>query len=136
MQTLTGNPRLAQERLSRVAIVLALSLASVVGGRSAEDEYEPLAKGMEWIMDLEVTSPQGDKTNGIYHRKIVDSVEHQGKTYFRSHTWLEEGRPFAMDYTKLVRKDADGYYSIDERDPKRFEKNTAKLPFEVGKKWA
>jgi hypothetical protein len=40
-----------------------------------------------------------------------------------------------MDYTKLVRKDAEGYYSVDERDPKRFEKRSVKFPFEVGKSW-
>src|SRR5260370_39513527 len=40
-----------------------------------------------------------------------------------------------MDYNKLVRKDAEGSYSIDERDTKRFEKKTANLPFAVGKQW-
>jgi hypothetical protein len=90
---------------------------------------------MEWIMDLQFTSKDGTVTNGIFHRKIGETVELNGKTYFRSHTWLEESRPFAMDYTKLVRKDAEGYYSIDERDPKRFEKRSAKFPFEVGKSW-
>jgi len=40
-----------------------------------------------------------------------------------------------MDYTKLVRRDAAGFYSIDERDPERVEKQGGKLPLEVGKKW-
>ena len=86
-------------------------------------------------MDLQVISPKGDTTNGVLHRKIGEAVQHGGKTYLRSHTWLEGGRPVPMDYTKLVRRDAAGFYSIDERDPKRVEKQGGKLPLEVGKKW-
>ena len=86
-------------------------------------------------MDLQVISPKGDTTNGVLHRKVGEAVQDGGKTYFRSHTWLEGGRPFPMDYTKLVRRDAAGFYSIDERDPKRVEKQGGKLPLEVGKKW-
>jgi hypothetical protein len=40
-----------------------------------------------------------------------------------------------MDYTKLVRRDAAGFYSIDERDPNHVEKQGGKLPLEVGKTW-
>jgi len=117
------------------AFTLTLFLANSQRSNAAEAEIEPLANGMEWIMDLQFTSKEGTITNGIFHRKIGKRVELNGKKYFRSHTWLEEGRPFAMDYTKLVRKDSEGYYSIDERDPNRFEKRSAKFPFEVGKSW-
>jgi len=86
-------------------------------------------------MDLKVISPKGDATNGVLHRQIGEAVPHGGKTYFRSHTWLEGSRPFPMDYTKLVRRDATGFYSIDERDPKRVEKQGGKLPLEIGKTW-
>jgi hypothetical protein len=120
--------------VSAIACAAVFFLPTLRAGE-ANDEYEPLGTGMEWIMDVQMTLPTGIKTNGVYHRKIGEKVEHNGKTYFRSHTWLEEGRPFTMDYTKLVRKDAEGYYSIDERDPKRFEKRSAKFPFEVGKAW-
>ena len=116
-------------------LAVALFLANSQHGNAAETEFEPLATGMEWIMDLQFISKDGTKTNGIFHRKIGETAELNGKTYFRSHTWLEEGKPFAMDYTKLVRKDSEGYYSIDERDPKRFEKRSVKFPFEVGKSW-
>ena len=102
---------------------------------SAADVYFPLASGMEWVYEFQVIAPKGDTTNGVLHRKIGEAVQHNGKTYFRSHTWLESGRPFPMDYTKLVRRDAAGFYSIDERDPKRVEKQGGKLPLEVGKKW-
>jgi hypothetical protein len=120
----------------RIACAVALTLLFVNSDLSnAAEEIEPLATGMEWIMDLQFTSKEGTITNGIFHRKIVEPVELNHKTYFRSHTWLEQGRPFAMDYTKLVRKDAEGYYSIDERDPKRFEKRSVQFPFKVGKSW-
>ena len=118
----------------RLAVALAV-LVTAAAGKAAEGEYFPLAEGMEWIMDLQVTSPKGEATNGVLHRKIGEAVQHNGKTYFRSHSWLEGGRPQAMDYTKLVRRDADGFYSIDERDPKRIEKQGGRLPLEVGKKW-
>jgi len=110
-------------------------LVSIASASSAEDVYFPLASGMEWIMDLKVVSAKGDITNGVMHRKIGEAVPYRGKTYFRSHTWLEAGRPFTMDYTKLVRRDDGGFYSIDERDPERVEKQGGKLPLEVGKTW-
>jgi hypothetical protein len=117
-----------------IAVQLACFVASAASTAAAEDVYFPLASGMEWIMDLEVISPKGDTTNGVLHRKVGEAVQHGGKSYFRSHTWLEGGRPFPMDYTKLVRRDAAGFYSIDERDPQRVEKQGGKLPLEVGKK--
>jgi hypothetical protein len=131
------SPRIGLLSFRRIAGILAVALflANSQHGNAAEAEFEPLATGMEWIMSLQFTSKEGTITNGIYHRKIGESVKHNGKTYFRSHTWLEESRPFVMDYTKLVRKDAEGYYSIDERDPRRFEKRSVKFPFEVGKSW-
>jgi hypothetical protein len=90
---------------------------------------------MEWIYNFQVISTNGQVGNGVLHRKIGESVQHQGKTYFRSHTWLEGEHPFHMDYTKLVRRDDAGFYSIDERDPNRVEKQGGHLPLEVGKKW-
>ena len=135
MQALSGNLSSPLIRAARVTSVLVSFVALIGSSRAAEDEYFPLASGMEWIMDLQVISPKGDTTNGVLHRKIGEAVQHGGKSYFRSHTWLEGGRPFPMDYTKLVRRDAAGFYSIDERDPKRVEKQGGKLPLEVGKKW-
>src|SRR5437016_5520230 len=130
-----GNLSLSIIRAARATSVLISLVAFIGTSRAAEEEYFPLASGMEWIMDLKVISPKGDTTNGVLHRKIGEAVQHGGKTYFRSHTWLEGGRPFPMDYTKLVRRDAAGFYSIDERDPKRVEKQGGKLPLEIGKTW-
>jgi hypothetical protein len=135
MRTCTGNISSSLLRAAGVVGVIVLLVAIVAKCRAVEDEYFPLASGMEWIMDLQVVSPNGDTTNGVLHRKIGEPVQHGGKTYFRSHTWLEGGRPFPTDYTKLVRRDAAGFYSIDERDPKRVEKQGGKVPLEVGKTW-
>jgi len=130
-----GNLSVSIIRTARVTSAI-MSLMVLIGtSRAAEDEYFPLVSGMESIMDLHVISPKGDTTNGVLHRKIGEAVQHGGKTYFRSHTWLEGGRPFPMDYTKLVRRDDAGFYSIDERDPKQVEKQGGKLPLEIGKTW-
>src|SRR4051812_513979 len=131
MRTFTGNVFSAGVRTVRLAVVIAAFVVIVASARADQGDYFPLASGMEWIMDLQVISPKGDKTNGVLHRKIGEAVEHNGKIYFRSHTWLEGGRPFPIDYTKLVRRDDAGFYSIDERDPKRVEKQGGKLPLEV-----
>ncbi len=116
-------------------ILLTCFLLAVAGAAHAEDIYFPLAGGMEWIYDFQVISTNGLTNNGVMHRKIGEAVQHAGKTYFRSHTWLEADRPFHMDYTKRVRRDDAGYYSIDERDPQLVEKQGGRLPLEVGKKW-
>jgi hypothetical protein len=100
-----GSPQL---RGLHYAVALAVFFACPDLVNGAQDEFEPLATGMEWIMDLQFTSKEGALTNGIFHRKIGETVQLNGKTYLRSHTWLEEAKPFAMDYTKLVRKDAEG----------------------------
>src|SRR5688572_8124332 len=91
------------------ASILLIALVTMVPTRAAaEDDYFPLASGMEWIMDFQIVSPNGDTTNGVLHRKFGEPVQHDGKTYLRSHTWLEAGRPVPMDHTKLVRRDAAG----------------------------
>ncbi len=122
-------------RAGGVATLFAVFIGITATSRGADDEYFPLAGGREWIMELQVIGPNGKETNGVLHRKIGEAVQHDGKTYFRSHTWLEDGRPFTMDYTKLVRRDDAGFYSIDERDPNRVEKQGGKLPLEVGMTW-
>src|SRR5258708_30669077 len=95
-----------------VATMIAMFALGISVSRAANDEYFPLASGNEWIMELHIISSNGDKSNGVLHRRIGEAVQHNGKTYFRSHTWLENSRPFAMDYTKLVRRDDAGFYSI------------------------
>src|SRR4051812_2968040 len=121
MSRSTGKTFSSGMRAGGVATMIALSIAISANSRGA-DEYFPLAGGREWILDLQIISPNGNETNGVLHRKIGEAVQYNGKTYFRSHTWLEDGHPFAMDYTKLARRDDAGFYSIDERDPKRVEK--------------
>jgi hypothetical protein len=101
MQTLT--PRLWFCRTVAAWIALLLT-GIVVSTTSAADVYFPLASGMEWIYGFQVIPLKGDTTNGVFHRKIGEAVQHNGKTYFRSHTWLEGGHLFPMDYTKLVRR--------------------------------
>jgi hypothetical protein len=86
------------------ACIAVLLTPIVVSSVSAADVYFPLASGMEWIYGFQEIPLKGDATNGVLHRKIGEAVQHNGKTYFRCHTWLEGGHPFAMDYTNLVRR--------------------------------
>jgi hypothetical protein len=114
---------------------LSLGFGAVVAPAWAAEEYLPLAKGMEWVMNLEATSPQGDKTNGVAHRRIERTIERDGKTYFRTHVWIEGGGFTGFAYTNLVRKSADGFYSIYESDPQLREQKEIVLPLKVGNKW-
>jgi hypothetical protein len=112
-----------------------LGFGAVVTPAWAAEEYLPLAKGMEWIMNLEATSPQGDKTNSLAHRRIEGLTERDGKTYFQTHVWIDGPGFSGFDYTKLVRKSDDGFYSIDVRDPQLREEKEIVLPLKVGNKW-
>src|SRR5689334_3522363 len=118
MRTFVCNCRACREGVRSVLLLAACLVVPAAIAGSAQEAYFPLAGGMEWIYGFQVISTNGQATNGVMHRKIGEAVQHNGKTYFRSHTWLEDDRPFHMDYTKLVRRDETGFYSIDERDPK------------------
>ena len=120
----------------RLPLLIGLaSLALTTVSRAADaDEYAPHHDGDEWIMDAVIVSPQGAITNATIHRKRSGTEERNGKTYARTRTWLEGG-PFAFDETKLTRKDATGFYSLDPKDPNAAEKVELLLPLKVGQTW-
>ncbi len=98
------------------------------------DSYLPLRTGAEWTMDLVMIGPNGQELKGTGKRKVGDAVQRDGKTWFPVRTWAE-GLPFKPDSSKLMRKDAKGFYSIDGRDPDGREQMEIALPLEVGQRW-
>lgn len=108
---------------------VALSL-QVWGG-----EYLPVALKAEWMMDVTFQAPDGTISKGTAQRKVEEIVEKDGKTYYRCRSMIEGGGYPRQEYTKLIRKDATGFHSIDERSAKPTEEIEVVLPLEVGKSW-
>ena len=119
--------------ISFSVLLLGVSLGSSAEV-PADDNYLPLSKGAEWTMDAELVSPEGGITKATAKRLVGDEVERNGKIYHRTHTWIE-GAPFKFEYSKLTRKDATGFYSIDEREENGTEQMEVKLPLKVGEQW-
>ena len=108
---------------------VALSLQALGG------EYLPVVLKAEWIMDVTFQAPDGTISKGTARRKTEEIVEKDGKIFYRSRSSIEGGGYPRQEYTKLVRKDATGFYSIDERSAKPIEEIEVVLPLEVGKSW-
>ncbi|HEY2342888.1 MAG TPA: hypothetical protein VGH90_07665 [Chthoniobacteraceae bacterium] len=100
-----------------------------------QSDYLPVKEGVEWIMDAVVTPSKGEAIQGTGHRKLTETVQRDGKAYLRSHTIFEaDGHP-SQEFSKLVRKDATGFYSIDEKDLNSTEQLEIPLPLVVGNTW-
>jgi hypothetical protein len=100
-------------RSLRLVLVAFIPAGQVVGAES--DDYLPVALNAEWVMDVTFQSPTGAISKGVARRKMEEIVVRDGKTYHRSRSTLEGGGFPGQDYTKLVRKDAMGFHSIDLR---------------------
>ncbi len=112
-----------------IAIVFAVSSFAAEPG-----DYLPLKVGHEWITDADLISPKGERSLATGKRKVEAKVERGGKTYFRTRTKLE-GAPTPMDFTKLVRKDSAGLYTIAEAIKDSKEQKEIVLPLKAGQKW-
>jgi hypothetical protein len=99
-----------------------------------QDDYCPLAEGMEWTMDAKITTPDGKVIDTTAHRKIDTKEEREGKTYYRMRTWVD-GVPELREFASLERKEDTGVHSIDLRNAKPNEVLSMVLPLAVGKKW-
>src|SRR5689334_7393485 len=106
---------------------LSLLISCSIAFGADPNEYLPLHEGDEWTMNADFISPAGEKTSAIGHRKIEGQSERDGKMYLKSRTWFENA-PFEMKYTKFLRKDETGFYSIDERDKVQREQVIVVLP--------
>jgi hypothetical protein len=100
----------------------------------AEAEYIPIAVGDEWTMAMNVVSPAGQSSDGLFRRRIESADAKDGKAYVRERTWTV-GLAKRTESTKLLRKDVNGVYSIDESVAGAVEQMEVVLPLKVGATW-
>lgn len=116
-------------------IALTASFALVSTLFSAEQsDYAPHAEGHEWVMDGEITYPNGEKKSVTGRRKVEGSVEYNGKTYLKSSTSLEGG-PERPPYVKPTRRHSTGLYSVEENVQDAKEEPEILFPLKEGLTW-
>jgi hypothetical protein len=121
--------RVHQRRSKR--FLLSTLMAAMCGFSAlAEEDYFPFAVGQEASWKATVTSAAGKSSQGIQHRKIENTVELDGKTYFRFRIWFE-GFTFGKELTMLNRKDEKAVYSLEDG----VEKVEVVLPVKAGASW-
>jgi hypothetical protein len=120
--------------MRRLLFSLVLMLCSVAVVRAERDLYNPLAVGMRWDVDVEVTIPGGQKTQGTVVREITGTKKVELYTYFVVETSFT-GLPNMKDFTMYRRKSAQGVYAISAIDKTQQENLEIALPLEVGQTW-
>ena len=120
--------------MRRFLLSLALVLGGLAAARAEQDLYNPLAVGLHWDVDVEVTTPGGKTVQGTATREITGTQKISLYTYFVVETKFT-GLPQMKDYTVYRRKSAHGVYSIYQGDPEKREILEAALPMTVGQAW-
>ncbi len=116
-------------------LFLAASLAVSIPTFAAEPkDYLPIQIGSEWTSTAAFVAPSGNKTTGTGQRKIAEKVELDGKTYYRTRTKLEGGASL-VEYSKLIRKDAAGLYSLPDGVAGAKEQLEIPMPLTAGQTW-
>jgi len=85
-------------------------------------------------MSVSMVSPTGRIAEGLFRRRMEATVARDGKAYVREHTWTV-GLPSRTDSMKLLRKDLDAVYSIDESVSGSTEQVEIVLPLKLGLTW-
>ncbi len=119
------------------SIILSLALTLIAASPTfAADpkDYLPIQVGSEWLSNATFVSPKGDKTTGTGRRQITEKVEQDGKTYYRTRTKLDGGAS-PLEYSKLIRKDAAGLYSLPDRVAGAKEQLEIPMPLTEGQTW-
>jgi hypothetical protein len=117
-------------RVSLLALLLGLGALAPW----ARAEYIPIAVGDEWTMDMTIFSPAGHSSRAVFRRRIESADPKDGKDYVRERTWTL-GLPKSKETTKLLRKDINGVYSIDESAPGGTEQTEIVFPLKPGASW-
>lgn len=120
-------------------LLAALSFGFVPALQAEVDpsDYLPLKSGNDWTMDMTITSPSGEVVKATARRRLEDTVEKDGKSYIRLRTWTEN-TPAPLEFTRLIRKDGDGVYSIMEGgkdDKEQTEQKEIALPLKAASAW-
>jgi hypothetical protein len=120
--------------MRRFLFSLVLMLCSVAAVRAERDLYNPLAVGMRWDVDVEVTKPGGQTVQGAVVREITGTQKVDLYTYFVVETSFT-GLPDMKNFTMYRRKSTQGIYAINAIDKAKQEHMEIALPLEVGKSW-
>lgn len=120
--------------MRRFLFTLVFMLCSVAVVRAERDLYNPLAVGMRWDVDVEVTTFDGKKTQGSAVREITGTQKVDLYTYFVVETSFI-GLPDMKNFTMYRRKSTQGVYAISAIDKTKQENLESALPLEVGKSW-
>jgi hypothetical protein len=115
--------------------VVALCVSASSLSAADEASYIQLKLGAEWTMDAQLMSAKGSSLPAVGRRVIEEEVEKGGKKYLRERTWMEMDGKKVGEYTKLLRKDGTGLYSIIEGQDDAAEKREIVLPLKVGQSW-
>ena len=119
---------------TRLCPLLTLIISLSAFSSSLRGEYIPIAVGDEWTMSALIVSPSGKASEGVVRRRIDSVAEKDGKTYVRARTWTV-GRPKSTESTKLLRKDLNAVYSVDEGVAGSPEQIEVVLPLKAGVTW-
>lgn len=118
-----------------ILLTLGLTLAAVTAALAADPkEYLPIQIGSEWTSGAAFAPAKGAKTSGTGRRQMTEKVEIEGKTYHRARTKLEGGEK-PMEYSKLIRKDDAGLYSLADGVAGAKEQLEIPLPLKEGQTW-
>lgn len=127
--------RTPRSSLLLIALLFFAILASPITAADLDSaQYFTLQKGDEWIMDTTITLPNGTMLKSTGHLSIEGTVEKNGKTYFRGRTWLD-GLASRFESTRLLRRDADGAYSIEDNESGAKEQVEMMFPIKAGNTW-
>jgi len=108
----------------------ACAFVTALRAESPDSAYFPMHVGDERVSKVVFLSPLGKVENSTLMVTVKETVEREGKTYYRGRIVMDGA--YARDYTKLMRKDDSGVYSIDESKPDQKEVADLLLPLKVG----
>jgi len=120
--------------MRRFFLPFLLLLCGVIVARAEQDLYNPLAVGLRWDVDVEMTTPGGQKVQGTAVREITGTDKVEGHTYFivtTSFTGIEQMKEFTM----YRRKSANGIYAFSALDKTKQEHLEEATPLSVGATW-
>jgi hypothetical protein len=120
--------------LRRFLLSMVLALCGFTAARAEQDLYHPLAVGLRWDVDVELTANGGETQHGSVVREIVGTQKIGLYTYFVVTTTVS-GLPNMKDFTMYRRKSARGVYGISALDKTKQEHLEAALPLTVGQIW-
>jgi len=113
---------------------LALALCGFTAARAEQDLYNPLAVGLRWDVDVEMTAIGGKPEHGTAVREIIGTEKIDLYTYFVVTTTFTD-LPKMKDFTMYRRKSVRGIYAISALDKTKQEHLEAALPLTEGQTW-